>query len=107
MKKILINLILLLSFSQPIIAGTAEEGVISELYIDEAGNIAVKLNGGYPTASGECPGNNGWAGNTSADPTMKSALLAAKATGNTVSLSISGCDSVSSTWLKINAVYVK
>jgi len=51
----------------------------------------------------ECSTYNGFAGTTSADPEMKSALLAAYEAGDKVSLCIEGCDG---RWLKIRCVYM-
>ncbi len=96
-----LTLIIISTFTH---AGTSEAGIISELYVNDLGHIAVKLQGGFPNAEKECPEHNGWAGNSSADPALKSALLAAKTTGATVSLSIYGCDGG---WLKVRGIYVR
>ena len=84
---------------------TDDYGKIKKLYADHDGNIAVQLVGGFPNsnAANECPSNNGWAGHLNPDPLLKSALLAAKASGVNVTLSISGC---ANNWLKVNAVYI-
>jgi hypothetical protein len=42
-------------------------------------------------ASNQCPSNNGWAGHAEADPVLKSAILAAKASGIQVTVTIDGC----------------
>lgn len=90
------------------LAGTADVGVISELYVDDSGGMAIKLNNGFPKsiASNECTTNNGWAGVTSDAPELKSALLAAKATQSTITVGLYGCTSNGS-WLKIKTLYVK
>ena len=103
--KYLFAVLLLVMTSSAAFAG-GEEGVISELYADADGNIAVKFEGGFPTAevANKCPNYKGWAGNRNVAPILKSTLLSAKSSGSTVILAISGCDGG---WLKINAVYVK
>lgn len=88
-----------------------DEGIITQLYTDSAGNVAVKLAGGFPNsvAASECvsANPNGWAGvAVGANAALKAALLAAKASQSLVSLSISGCEA-SGAWMKITAVYVK
>ena len=89
----------------------ADEGVIAQLYTDSSGNLAVKLEGGFPNsiAANECStaNGNGWAGvATTVNSSVKAALLAAKASQSPVSLSITGCEA-GGAWLKITAVYVK
>ena len=85
--------------------------MISQLYTDSSGNLAVKLEGGFPNsvAANECStaNGNGWAGvATTADSGIKAALLAAKTSQSPVSLSITGCEAGGAR-LKITAVYVK
>ena len=54
-------------------AATSDQGTIKALYVDESGNMAIKLNNGFPQAiaSGECTTYNGWAGVTADAPTLK------------------------------------
>ena len=103
MKYLLATVLLIMSSS--VFAG-GERGIISELYADADGNIAVKFEGGFPNAeaANKCPNYTGWAGNRAVAPILKSTLLSAKASRSTITLAISGCDGG---WLKINAVYVK
>lgn len=100
--------VMLLAASPCINAASADEGVIQELYVENGGSIAVKLEGGFPNsiAANECSSASGWAGALTPDPVVKSALLMAKASRAPVSLSISGCEAGGG-WLKLNAVYVK
>ena len=104
--KFLYTLLLLVMTSSAAYGGGGEEGIISELYADADGNIAVKFAGGFPKAeaANKCSNYTGWAGNRNVAPILKSTLLAAKSSGSPVILAISGCDGG---WLKINAVYVK
>lgn len=97
--------VMLLVMSSSVFAA-GERGIISELYADADGNIAVKFENGFPNAEKEnkCPNYKGWAGNRNVAPILKSTLLSAKASRSTITLAISGCDGG---WLKINAVYVK
>ncbi|MCP5078168.1 MAG: hypothetical protein GY951_08960 [Psychromonas sp.] len=106
MKNIII--LIMIVFNNVALASSSDSGVIKQLYVSSSGNIAVKLINGFPNsvAASECSTYNGWAGSTTADPALKSVLLAAKATGSNVSLVISGCDANNS-WLKVHAVYVK
>ena len=81
-------------------------GVITMLYVDVNGSIAVQLNGGFPnaTSTGQCPTSNGYAGSTVADPALKAFLMMAKATGQSVQIVTQGCDGGGS-WWKITAAY--
>ncbi len=95
-----------LAFTSLNVFSANDFGKISELYVNaNTGTVAVKLDGGFPnsTQANECP-NAEWAGNSSADPVLKSTLLAAKASKQELKLSISGCDGG---WFKLIAVYVK
>lgn len=87
---------------------TNDTGIVQEIYIDEGGAVAIKLVEGFPNSvvASECSTNNGYAGNLAADSALKAALLAAKATGSTVVVSIDGCDA-GGAWLKVVAVYIK
>jgi len=96
--------ILFLFFCSSLAHAASDDGVISELFASSNGAIAIKLKGGFPNSSDQCESFNGWAGNFDADPILKSALLAAKATGDTVTLSIAGCEG---DWIKVHAVYIK
>ena len=80
-------------------------GQIAELYVNETGQIAIKLSGGFlnAIATNQCPANNGYAGNTTANNAFKAALLTAKAMGNNVRVSILSCDG---TWFRIVDVYI-
>lgn len=89
----------------------SDEGVITQLYTDSSGSLAVKLDGGFPNsvAANECStaSGNGWAGVAPAiNSALKAALLAAKTSQSPVSLSITGCEA-GGAWLRITAVYVK
>lgn len=83
-------------------------GRISDLYVSESGTVAIVLDGGYPNANaeGQCPTNNGYAGNLTASPALKAALLSAKASGSVVQVTIIGCDS-GGAWFKIVDVHIK
>jgi hypothetical protein len=108
MHKSITALSLLLASQMTSAAGIS--GIITELFSDDANNIAIKLDVAYSTKVSvmeECPTNNGWAGTTlSTASNLKASLLAAKASKSPVTLSISGCDA-GTAWLKIRSVYIK
>ena len=108
-KKLKYLLIYIMLFSMSSVeAASSDEGTISQMYVSASGNVAIQLTNGFSNsiANNECPGFNGWAGNTAADPMLKSALLAAKSSGSNVMLTISGC-MAGTVWLKIIAAYIK
>ena len=84
---------------------STDTGKVSKFYTNEAGYVAVQLNGGFPNANAanECNGNGGWAGTYNGDNMLKSTLLSASASGATISLVTSGCVGA---WLKVNSIYV-
>lgn len=89
-------------------AYSQDVGKIAELYVNDSGNIAVRLDGGFPNAiaAGQCSIGYGWAGRVAANSTLKAALLAAKSTGSSVTITTLGCET-GSDWLKILDVYIK
>ncbi|MEC4088705.1 MULTISPECIES: hypothetical protein [Pseudoalteromonas] len=94
-----------LLFSGSALASFEMSGKIIRLFVSETGSIAVRLDKNYnDSAKQACPGFNGWAGNVSADPILKSTLLAAHASKTNVALSISGC-TAGGAWVKVAAVY--
>jgi hypothetical protein len=104
----LISLFLAVLMTSVSYAGANDQGIISELYVDDAGNMAIQLENGFPqaVARSECATNNGWAGVTIDAPELKSVLLAAKATQSLVTVSIYGCAS-NGAWFNVRGVYVK
>ena len=104
MKKILVIMTLVVSFS---CYAATDTGVISQLYVDQNGNVGLQLDNGFPNAvsAGDCPSNNGFAGITVSNNILKSALLSAKATQSSVTLSFSGCTN-NGNWLNVFSVYV-
>ena len=86
----------------------ADAGIISTLYADRTGNLAVKLDNGFPNsvAAGECSTFNGWAGVPAGNTELKAVLLSAKASQSPVRLSISGCEA-GGAWLRVNGAYVE
>lgn len=92
-------------FSSLALAYSQDTGTISRVYVSPAGAIAFKLESGFPKAieTNQCANSNGWAGLDSSAPVLKSAILAAKAAGNTVTATIEGCEG---TWFKIKDIYI-
>jgi hypothetical protein len=84
-------------------------GKIENLYLSANGNIAIQLENGYPnaTSDGQCStaNLNSFGGNLTADPAFKSALLAAKAAQQTITVTVQGCEA-GGAWFKIIDVYV-
>jgi len=102
MKNLLVLFVVI--FSNMAFSATTDVGTVSQVYVSYAGHIAVKLNEGIPniTAAGECSGAT-WVGRYTADPVMKSVLIAAKASGAKVTVSASGCEGG---WAKLLGVYM-
>jgi len=86
-----------------------DTGKIKNLYITATGNMAIQLDNGFPNsiADGQCATANGvsWGGNVTADAAFKSALLAAKAAQQKITVTVQGCEA-SGAWFKIIDVYV-
>ncbi len=86
-----------------------DSGTITSMYVSQAGSVAVKLDGGFPNASSQnqcaTANTNGWSGNSSADPVLKSALLAAKSSKQPVVVTTLGCEG-GGTWYKIIDIYI-
>jgi hypothetical protein len=80
-------------------------GTLKEIFVNEVGAIALRLNEGFDSAlvSSKCPTTNGFTGHSNPDPALKSALLAAFAANQKVRLCINGCNG---SWLKVTCVYV-
>ena len=82
------------------------EGTIKEIFVSQNGSIALRLSEGIPqeTITLECPSANGYAGSSTSDPLMNSALLAAYTAKKKVKLCLTGCDGA---WIKVTCVFVK
>ncbi|ABD82502.1 hypothetical protein [Saccharophagus degradans] len=102
--KFIITIIILLS-AQSAFSYTQDSGEIHKVFIAASGGIAFTLSGGFPKAieGNECPEGNGWAGTSSADPALKSAILAAKLAGANVTVTLEGC---LGTWYKTKDIYI-
>ncbi len=87
----------------------ADTGVIVEVYAHPNGWMALRLDNGLPNANAQnnCgTTGNEWAGvEVSADPSIKSAILMAKAAGSTVTLVTLG--NCAGGWIKIEAMHIK
>jgi hypothetical protein len=86
---------------------SADTGKITTLFATATGAMAIQLDGGYPhaTADGQCPGAGNFSGFSTADPILKSALLAAKSAGTTVTIITVGCVAGGG-WFGLSQVYV-
>ncbi|MDW6005373.1 hypothetical protein [Vibrio mangrovi] len=83
-----------------------DTGSVSQVYVSPSGSIALLLQGGYPNAvsSRQCPSSNGWAGVSNADGAFKSVILAAKTSGQKLTVTINGCEGG---WFKIQDLYLQ
>lgn len=83
-----------------------DRGKITTFYTGANGSIAITLDGGYPNAvaAGQCPTSNNFAGTVTGDKTLKAALMMAKATGATITVTIMGCEAGGS-WYKVADIY--
>jgi hypothetical protein len=86
-----------------------DTGKIKNLYISTSGNVGIQLETGFPNSAsgGQCAtaNANSYGGNVTADPAFKSALLAAKAAQQTITVTVQGCEA-SGAWFKIIDVYI-
>ena len=97
MKRLCVLIACLLSMSA--FSYTRQAAKISEFYVRDNGDIAIKLQGGFSDAvKQECPSNNGYAGIRDSEPLIKSFILAQYAANREVHIGVSGC---SGAWLRI------
>jgi len=101
-------LLLLMLVSNTAFSASSDTGIISELYIDDSKNMAIKFIDGFPTAikNNECTTGYSWAGVTADVPEIKSSLLAAKLSGSKVTITMYDCTK-NGAWLNIRAVIIK
>ena len=88
---------------------TQDTGKIKTLFVSASGAVAITLDTGYPNAKsgGQCATAGDFAGVSSVDPVLKSALIAAKAAQQPITVTISGCEPSSGNgWYKIGDVYI-
>ena len=105
MKVIFPLIITLFSIHSHAETFSADTSKVERIFASTEGSIAVRLNGGFPQANADkqCPGNNGWAGIVVSDGVIKSTIIAAKASGQTLTVVTNGCEG---DWLKINNLYL-
>ncbi|TRY33403.1 hypothetical protein [Aliiglaciecola sp. M165] len=103
--KIILFLSLLFSF-HVYASYSQDSGIVSQVYVNPNGSIALKLESGFPNAlsSNQCENNNGWAGLSASDPVVKSVIIAAKTSGQTLKVTIEGCEG---RWFKIKDLYLQ
>ncbi|WP_163835762.1 hypothetical protein [Spartinivicinus ruber] len=104
-KKLTLLICMLLCSANALAKYSQDTGKIKEVYVSYGGAIAILLDRPFANAisTNQCPSSNAYAGNTSADPALKSAILTAKSSGQTVRVTIEGCDSG---WFKIIDIYL-
>ncbi len=92
-SAIFLSLIGIMSFVPAHAGRTQDSGIITNLFINDFGSIAIHLDNGFPNAvaTRQCPNGDGaWAGGIT-DKTLKAALLMAKATKARITVTIEGC----------------
>ncbi|WP_330961515.1 hypothetical protein [Photobacterium sp. 53610] len=106
MKKLSILLCSLLSLNSFAANYSQDNDVISKVYVNPEGAIALQLQNGFPRAKGDnqCPKSNGWAGLRVADSAIQSAILAAKTASLRVTVTIEGCEG---NWFKVKDIYLE
>jgi len=84
-----------------------DSGRIEKIYLAGESTIAVRLDGGFPnaTATGTCPTASYWAGKLTAEKSLIASLMSAKASGQKVTMGISGCDG-NGGWFRISDLYL-
>ena len=85
---------------------TQDIGKIQKLFVSADGSVAFTLSSGFKNAiaDNQCPAAKDYAGLLStADPIIKSTILAAKAAQQTITVTIIGCHVG---WFKIADVYI-
>ncbi|PAJ71624.1 hypothetical protein CJF42_25735 [Pseudoalteromonas sp. NBT06-2] len=104
MKKYIL-LAVLLAFSGGALAYSQDTEGVSRVFVTPQGSIALQLKGGFPKAieTNQCQTNNGWAGLKTSDPVLKSVIIAAKSSGQKLTVTIEGCEG---TWFKIKDLYM-
>lgn len=100
---------LLLCTAAPLSLGAAtDSGKVKAFFAGPNGMVAIQLDNGFPNAkaNGVCSSASGaWAGSTTADPILKSALLAAKTSESQVTVTLNGCDS-GGLWYKVENIFI-
>ncbi|CAK3815776.1 MULTISPECIES: hypothetical protein [Vibrio] len=106
MKVIFLLIITLFSVHSYATTLSVDSGKVERIFASTEGSIAVSINGGFPQANADkqCPGNNGWAGINVSDGVIKSTIIAAKASGQTLTVVTGGCED---SWLKIKHLYLE
>lgn len=89
-------------------ASSQDEGKITSFYSDIHGTVAFLLDSGFVNGKSiECPQTNGFAAlNPNAPDVLKSLVLAAKSSNQTVVVVTDGCHA-NGVWLKIHSIYIK
>ncbi|PNQ53596.1 hypothetical protein C1141_20435, partial [Vibrio agarivorans] len=84
---------------------STDSNQVHRVYVTPDGAIALQLKGGFPRANEakQCPGNNGWAGLRTGDPVLKSVIIAAKSSGQSLTVTTLGCEGA---WIKILNLYL-
>ena len=107
MRALIGSLFFLMISAQAVAAG--DTGKVVEYYAHPDGHVAIRLDGGLPGANAvnNCGTTaNQWAGvDPTVDPSMKAALLTAKASGSTVLLVTLG--RCVGGWIKIEAMHIR
>ena len=108
MKSIIFAFISILIVTLEVVAAPSyskDSNQVHRVYVTPDGAIALQLKGGFPKANEakQCPGNKGWAGLRIADPILKSVIIAAKSSGQRLTVTTQGCEGA---WIKILDLYL-
>ena len=101
-KKVFVLLAILSSTS--VFAYSQDTGKIGTIYTLPDGGMSFTMVGGFANAisTGQCPSNIGFAGTASMSNVFKAALMTAKGSDLSVTVTISGCEG---SWFHIVDIY--
>lgn len=106
MVKLVRSVVIVLAVlsSASVFAYSQDTGKIATIYTSPDGVMSFTMVGGFPNAvsTNQCPGNNGWAGNSTASNVLKAALMTAKGSDLSITVTVSGCDG---SWFRILDIY--
>ncbi|WP_448567514.1 hypothetical protein [Thalassotalea ganghwensis] len=104
MKKLFVSLTIMMATSAG--AVSVDRGKIVQIYADNEGHVAIKLDTGFPDAelNGECPSYNGWVGLHAPNENLLKNIYHARETNSNVTVVTEGCEDT--TWIKLKSVYI-
>ena len=105
MKNLFVVIGLFLMSSKAFAGYSQDSGEVTRVYVTPHGAIAFQLKNGFPNANStnQCPGNNGWAGLSTSDSVLKTVIITAKSSGQTLTVALEGCNG---DWFKIKSIFL-